>query len=167
MRDKLTDATIQAVKSIRDERFFATERGFHGRLYCALLTVLSDVGIVDGHRILEMEYQKSRNVHGLVQRPDIVLHVPAEVTNADVSANNLAVWALKRHASEAEALDDFGKLDQMFATLQYHFGFFVNIADFRHYSRLYSGPYADRLVCIAAQLDRAEVTVIVQPGQVW
>jgi hypothetical protein len=156
VRDKLIAATMRAVATIQDERFFATERGFHGRFYCGLLTILTAAGIVDGRTILEMEYQKS-SAHGLVQRPDIILHVPREVTSAKVHENNFAVWAIKRRASKAEALSDFAKLDQMFGTLQYPLGFFVNVAATRDHCPAYSGDYPGRLVCVAATLRRGRV----------
>jgi hypothetical protein len=41
-----------------------------------------------------MEYQKSAR-QGLAQRPDIVFHIPAEVSGAAVTENNYEVWALK------------------------------------------------------------------------
>ncbi len=73
-----------------------------------------------------MEYQKSFR-HGMSQRPDIVLHVPAEDSGACVVDNNRAVWALKRHATQAGARADFEKLEEMFKRLRYPFGIFVNI----------------------------------------
>lgn len=107
MRDALIRATEAAIHQVGHPRFFATERGFHGRFYYALQTQLDQEGILTEGRILEMEYQKSGR-HGLTQRPDIVLHVPAE-PGTSVQDNNFAVWALKFRASEGDARDDFRK----------------------------------------------------------
>jgi hypothetical protein len=95
-------------------------------------------------RILEMEYQKSAR-HGTDQRPDIVFHIPAEISRAPVADNNFAVWALKHKASETEANADFGKLDDMCRALRYHLAVFVNISSVRTHLAAYTGRYADRI----------------------
>jgi hypothetical protein len=63
------------------------------------------------------EFRIWRQRSDLTQRPDIVLHVPAEESRAEIDENNFAVWALKRHASNARALSDFKKLDEMLGRL--------------------------------------------------
>jgi hypothetical protein len=116
--DEIVTATDKALREVAIPRFLRTERGFHGRFYCALQQVLEEQGLLQGGHILEMEHQKSAR-HGISQRPDIVLHVPAKESGARVSENNLAVWALKRHATSGKARDDFTKLDEMFEMLCY------------------------------------------------
>ena len=59
-------------------------------------------------------------------------------------ANNFAVFALKRKASRAQALDDFYKLDEMCRVLNYPLAIFVNIASAQHYSEDYSGPFPEQ-----------------------
>lgn len=158
MREALIAATEAAIRSIGAVRFFRTERGFHGRFYCALQAELDRTGLVQDGAILEMEYQKSAR-HGIGQRPDIILHVPVEHSGSGVRANNFAVWALKRRASVAEAREDFEKLDQMFSMLDYPFGFFVNIDADEPMRDHYTGQYRDRLAAVAAHLTGATVRV--------
>lgn len=158
MRDALIRATQAAIRQVDHLRFFATERGFHGRFYCALQTQLDQEGILTDGRILEMEYQKSGR-HGLTQRPDIVLHVPAEAGRS-VRDNNFAVWALKFRADEGDARDDFRKLNEMFEHLRYPCGFFINIDSTDPKFRHYTGAFPDRVLALAVRrgLDGVEVS---------
>lgn len=158
MRELLISATESAIRAIDATRFFKTERGFHGRFYCALQTELDRIGLLVDGAILEMEYQKSAR-HGIRQRPDIIFHVPTEYSGLEVVENNFAVWALKRHATNLEAIEDFNKLDQMFDTLRYPLGFFVNIDSTQPMLDLYAGQHRDRLVALAACLDGPTVKV--------
>lgn len=158
MRELLISATEAAIRSVDAARFFKTERGFHGRFYCALQEQLDRAGLIANGAILEMEYQKSAR-HGLGQRPDIIFHIPTDHSYAAVQANNFAVWALKRQASAADVRDDFEKLDQMFDTLHYRLGFFVNIAATDSLRKSYKGIHGNRLVAVAASLIGAQVGV--------
>ena len=150
MREALIAATEAAIYCIDAVRFFQTERGFHGRFYCALQAELDRIGLINNGAILEMEYQKSAR-QGLTQRPDIVFHVPTEHSGSEVTANNYAVWALKRHASRSDALEDFEKLDQMFSKLAYPLGFFLNIDATDPMHQYYDGLYRNRVVTFAAR----------------
>jgi hypothetical protein len=105
-----------------------------------------------------MEYQKSAR-HGIFQRPDIVLHMPAEDFGAAVNENNLAVWALKRQATDGDATRDFEKLEEMFQALRYSVGIFVNISSTDHFAGAYSGYFPERLRTVAVSKE-AEVIVI-------
>lgn len=100
--------------------------------------------------ILEIEYQK-RGVHGISQRPDIILHVPAEESHAPVNENNFAVVALKRRASPKLALADFCKLDKMCETLRYPLAVFINIDSKDHHLQRYTGRFGDRLHAFAVR----------------
>jgi hypothetical protein len=146
--DEIVTATERALQAVAEPRFWRTERGFQGRFYCALQQALDSGGLLPDGRILEMEYQKSAD-HNIYQRPDIVLHVPAEESNAPRSAHNFAVWALKRKATLREASDDFEKLDQMFDALRYPVGLFINIAATKHFAQAYRGRYPSRLRTVA------------------
>ena len=159
MRETLIAVTEAAIHSVDAARFFQTERGFQGRFYCALQVELDRAGLMNDGTILEMEYQKSAR-HGLGQRPDIILHIPAEHSGASVAENNFAVWALKRQASASEARDDFVKLNQMFDTLLYPLGFFINIDATDPMHQYYAGPHRDRLVAMAARRIGTEVAII-------
>lgn len=159
-RQIILQATIEALKHINQQRFFDTERGYHGKFYCELQSALDARNMLYDGIILEMEYQKSER-HSTHQRPDIVLHIPRKYPGGTVKDNNFAVWALKHRASDTRAADDFKKLDEMFEELCYPLGVFINIGDSRHHYAHYNGRYANRLVCFAVALDadgRPQVT---------
>ena len=157
MSDEIITATDAALRRVAEPRFLRTERGFQGQFYCALQRVLKERGLLREGRILEMEYQKSTR-HGMSQRPDIVLHVPAEDSGAGMAENNFAVWALKRRATLAEARDDFVKLDEMFEQLCYPLGIFVNIDARDHFAASYDGRFPERVRAVAVWLDGGAVT---------
>ena len=160
MRRVIVGATISALRSVTNTRFFRTERGYQGRFFCGLQEALdSSDSILDAVCILEMEYQKRGERHHTRQRPDIILHIPAEESGAPVSENNLAVWALKRRASQAEAIQDFDKLDVMFSELCCPLGFFVNIDSNSHHLHCYAGDYPERLVAFAVRLGNGDIAV--------
>lgn len=158
MDQQLIKATIDAIKSINSVRLFKSERGYQGRLFCELQFALDSCGIISEDIILEMEYQKSHR-HSLTQRPDIILHVPTEISRAEVHENNFAVWALKRQASQERAIGDFIKLDEMFSILQYPIGFYININSKRHYLECYQGNYPDRIIAFAVYLNNGDISL--------
>lgn len=157
MGKEIIDATDEALREVAVPRFLRTERGFEGQFYCALQRALEKRGLLQGGRILEMEYQKSDR-HGMNQRPDIVLHVPAEESGAGVGENNFAVWALKRHATRSKAREDFEKLDEMFQGLCYPIGIFVNIDAHDSFAHSYDGRFPERLRTVAVWLEDRAVT---------
>ncbi len=159
MKKKIINATIEALKSIRQARFFQTERGYHGTFYCDLHKALDASGILKEEALLEMEYQKSER-HGIYQRPDIILHIPAELHGISVQDDNFAVWALKHSASLAEAVKDFGKLNEMFDRLHYPLGFFINVNSTKHHLNHYTGRYLDRIHAFSVKLVGGEVEII-------
>lgn len=147
MRDGLIRATDAAIRAVAHPRFFDTELSFHGAFYHSLQMQLNQSGTQPAGSILEIEHQKSRR-HGIRQRPDIILHVPA-VQGASVKDNNHAVWALKWRASVNKAQADFVLLDEMFEELNYPLGFFVNIGSLNPMLQHYGGKYRDRIVAVA------------------
>ena len=151
MRERIINATIRALHEIRNRRFLATERGYQGAFYCMLHQLLTTEDLITENRILEMEYQKSTR-HGLRKRPDIIFHIPAELTGAGVRENNFALWYLKYQGSAAQAREDFDDLDLLFAELEYPLGFFVNVNSSHHRLENYDGPYRDRIKAFAARL---------------
>jgi hypothetical protein len=150
----IIDATIVALKLVRNVRYFRTERGYQGEFFCNLKMALFERGIIIDDLILEMEYQKTRDQHYTGQRPDIILHIPTELSGATVHENNVSVWALKRRATIREAQSDFDKLDEMFETLDYDLGFFINIDSDFHCLELYEGNFKNRLFAFAVRLER-------------
>ena len=157
--DPIIEATIDALRSVSHIRLFSSERGYQGRLFCALQAALDDHGILNDELILEMEYQKSPRRHQIGQRPDIILHVPTEISGAAVYENNYAVWALKLQGSPARAREDFDKLDEMFEHLGYPLGFFINIDSDAHHLRCYTGQYSNRLLAFAVRLNNGNVSI--------
>ncbi len=157
MRDGLVRATDAAIRTVGHPRFFATELAFHGAFYHALQLQLDQAGIQPAGSILEIEHQKSKR-HGIRQRPDIILHVPA-LPGVSVKDNNHAVWALKWRASVKKAQADFVLLDEMFEELNYPLGFFVNIGSLDPMLQHYDGKHRDRIVAVAATYDNGEPNV--------
>jgi hypothetical protein len=164
MSNQIVAATDEALRQVDAPRFLRTERGFQGEFYCALRRTLDRRGLLQGGRILEMEYQKSAR-HGMSQRPDIVLHVPAEESGAGVADNNFAVWALKRCATAGEAEEDFAKLDEMFEHLHYPLGIFVNIDAKNLFAASYHGRFPERLRTVAVWLHGEVLTSWSRPEQ--
>lgn len=144
MKAAILDAVTEALHAVTHPRFLRSERGYQGRFYCALQAALDVRGILQDGLILEMEYQKSSK-HGLTQRPDIILHAPAEETEATVSENNIVTFALKLNASPERATEDFRKLDEMCTTLRYEMAIFINVNSEAHHLACYAGPHRDRI----------------------
>lgn len=158
LRTLVVEATRAALNAVREPRFYATERGYHGRLYCALQAEFERRGWPAPGAILEIEYQKSER-HNAYQRPDIVLHVPVSDTQTSVSESNFAVWVLKRAARVPDATDDFAKLDEMFDALDYPLGFFINVDASNPLRSHYTGRHESRLYAAAVALSSAGIEV--------
>lgn len=159
MQAQIISATIDAFKSVLQDRFYQTERGYQGRFYCALQDALDIRQILNGDTIVELEYQKSAR-HGLSQRPDIIIHIPAELHGSPVTEGNPAVYALKRRASQSDAMEDFEKLNDMIEQLHYQLGIFINIDSSVHHLNNYSGRYRGRIHAFAVQLVNGRVAII-------
>jgi len=163
MREKIIQATIKSLKKNHQERFYQTERGYQGRFYCALQQALDDEGIIIDGLILEMEYQKRENIHHTSQRPDITLHIPVEYSGAERTANNYAIWALKRRGYRSgyhrNVTDDFNKLNIMFKKLNYPLGFLIIINSDRHMLDIYEGEFRDRIISFAVKLNNGAILI--------
>jgi hypothetical protein len=109
--------------------------------------------------ILEMEYQKKVLFHSMTQRPDIVLHIPAEDSGAPADENNLMVIAIKKGASPEKAQEDFVKLDEMCEKLRYPLAVFINIESEEHHLRHYEGTFRDRFHAYAVTFKDGSVKV--------
>src|SRR5262245_54107958 len=117
-----------ALAAISEPRLFATERGYQGELATQLTSRLPLARIWPGQPLVEQEYQKRAKLHGLRERPDIVIHVPFErggLTNR--KQGNFAVIELKRCASRRQAYRDFQKLAKVVRVLSYRYGIFINV----------------------------------------
>jgi hypothetical protein len=160
MRRMILEATAKALREVTHPRFFRSERGYQGRFYCALQGELDRrcCFLEDGF-ILEMEYQKGER-QKMRQRPDIILHSPAEESGASVRDNNLAAFYLKLRATPNRALEDFGKIDEIFKGLQYPLSIFINIGSQLHHLDQYRGHFRD-LIHAFAVCREVEGTIII------
>jgi hypothetical protein len=156
MIDAIVEATDDAIRAVALPRFLRSERGFQGRFYCDLQQELEKRGVLQHGHILEMEYQKSER-HSMRQRPDIVLHLPAEETGGDVRENSVAVWALKRQATERQARSDFDKLDEMIRIPRYPIAIFINVDAKNHFAGSYGGRFPEHLRTVAVSMEDGEV----------
>lgn len=104
-----------------------------------------------------MEYQKAFARHGGSQRPDIILHVPAEESHTPVDENNFAVWALKYRGSAGDAVEDFEKLDWMCRQLKYPLALFINVSASATHLDAYTGQYKDRIHAFATPDPRGAI----------
>lgn len=152
------DSVRDALQVPSDARFFETERGYQGRLYCTLQAALDRRGLLPQGTILELEYQKSARHGNLHQRPDMVLHIPA--VRGPVTENNFAAVALKHHAGRAMALEDFQKLDEMCEALDYKTAIFINVSSDETLLEHYEGPFPDRVHAFAVRLAEGAVVVV-------
>lgn len=159
MQALLLQAVVEALRADTPQRFLRSERGYQGRFYCALQEALDRRGVLKDGIILEMEYQKSSR-HNMNQRPDIILHIPAEESRSGVQANNFMVIALKRRASSDLAKEDFDKLDQMCGQLRYSLAVFINIDCADHHLDRYTGDFADRIHAFAIECRRGSAKII-------
>lgn len=119
-------STLQIIGCIRDSlaaitapRYFRTERGFQGEL---LVQLSRRLHLLD-REIVEQEYQKRQQDHGLTVRPDIIIHEPFDPAHhAGRAEGNRAVVELKLNTTTAEAAEDFESLAAMIQVLHYPLG---------------------------------------------
>jgi hypothetical protein len=105
-------------------RFYESERGFQGQL----LVQMDQRFKLPKPVIIEQEYQKRLAYHGLVIRPDIIIHEPFDPErHTDRTHGNVAVIELKLNSTAAEASEDFSSLMLMIDELKYPIGVFINI----------------------------------------
>jgi hypothetical protein len=118
-------ASIEALRRVNDPRYFAaSERGFQGWFAGELQAAYRSVGLLRKGEIVELENQKLLGIHGMRQRPDIVIHAPRDDDSAaSARQGNLAVYALKRGASKVEVREDLEKLAELIEELDYPIGF--------------------------------------------
>jgi len=152
-RDLIKQITLDCIAQVTSPRFFASERGYGGELARHLGNALEPLGLFQTNAIIEQEAQKSWKKHKTGQRPDIIFHVPAEVSGASVFKNNFVAWALKVRATKKKAADDFNKLDAMFEKLGYPLGFFINIDSDDSMRHCYTGAHRKRLMCVGVYRD--------------
>lgn len=143
----------QSLESIREPRFFETERGFQGELLVHLRNRIEFAGL-PGDPIVEQEYQKTLPSHGLNIRPDIIVHIPFERGRVERrDQGNFVAIELKRRSTENEARDDFAKLQQMREVLGYALTIFINIDSDQTHGAARREAIAGHIVCCAVRLE--------------
>lgn len=95
MKLKILRYTLESLPEVTSPRFYRSERGYAGALHNSINQRLINEGLMTAGRILELEAQKRHYAHGMTQRPDLIFHIPVEVSAANVDENNYAVWAFK------------------------------------------------------------------------
>jgi hypothetical protein len=156
--DDLLSRIEVALQSITHPRFFETERGFQGQLVAALVNV---VPVLMPAAVVEQEYQKRLELHGLRVRPDIIIHEPFDATrHTSRQDGNVAVIELKLNASAAAAKEDFSSLIAMMEALAYPAGVFVNIAANETHAASLPDEAKGRVACFAVWLDAEGVHAI-------
>jgi hypothetical protein len=153
----MIDAITKALASITNPRFYETERGFQGAFLASLEGVIPNAALPGG-AIVEQEYQKRLQLHGIKLRPDIIVHVPTPIGGIR-SNENFIVFELKLAASGKEAQGDFESLDSIIAALDYPIGVFINIAAEETYAEEYTGPFRHRMQFFAVRLAGERVLV--------
>jgi hypothetical protein len=128
MDRRVIATTVEALRRVNAPRHFQTgERGYQGWFFSALQSALDEMGLLGRARVVEMEYQKSRLIHGTGQRPDIVVHVPRSRAYMSARRGNLVVYELKKRATKGPASGDLLKLRGFVDQLDYRLGIFVNV----------------------------------------
>ncbi len=118
-----------AISRIREPRLFSTERGYQGHLAAELDKLLEGEPNSIARPLIEEEYQKTADIHGITLRPDIIVHIPFErgVSPTRQHDNHLVIL-LNLAAKQKEAGKDFTSLETICSVLHYPVGVFVNIA---------------------------------------
>jgi hypothetical protein len=149
----------EALESIREERFFGTERGFQGELLAELRKRLRESAF-PADPVVEQEYQKTLPLHGIKIRPDLIIHIPfeRERTGTRQEGNFVAV-ELKLRASAEEAMDAFNNLLPMKEILHYPVTIFINIDSEKTYSDVCLKTLAGQTICCAVRLEEGKMVV--------
>lgn len=156
-RSALLACVRESLSSIDVPRLYETERGFQGELLAQLSRRLK----LEYPAILEQEYQKRLQHHGLAIRPDLVIHEPFDPKrHADRRQGNLAVIELKLNATEDQACEDFGSLAAMLRVLEYPLGVFVNVGSTHTHAHAVPAEAKGRVVCFAVSLSEGKPSVI-------
>ena len=118
-----------AIERVRESRLFATERGYQGQLASELDRLLDVESGGFTRPLVEQEYQKRADVHGITLRPDIVIHIPYDRgVSPSRRHDNYLVILFKLSAKQRLADEDFTKLSTICSRLDYPIGAFLNIA---------------------------------------
>ena len=108
------EIVITALKEIVSPRFFMTERGFQGNFAIALNKILGEHNIFPEGTIIEEEYQKTLKLHGITQRPDLIIHVPIESSHStNRKETNYIACEFKLSGNKIKVMKDFENLNEL------------------------------------------------------
>jgi len=156
MRDEILDNIRQSLAAITVPRFYETERGFQGEL----LVQLRQRAVLPDQIIIEQEHQKVARTHGLVCRPDIIVHEPFdEGQHHDRAQGNYGVIELKRRAGTRKAQEDFDSIANMIRVLRYPLGVFINIDASKTHAKLIPEDLRTRISSFAVALRGGAVQI--------
>jgi len=148
------------LKQITEDRLFATERGYQGALAGLLSENLRKQVIWPGNPIVEEEYQKRAKDHGIIFRPDIIIHIPFDRgIYPDRKHGNLVVLMLKLNASKHSALEDYEKLGILCEKLDYSIAVFTNIGSYETFFSAYEGKFKERMCGCGVVKENDVITV--------
>jgi len=138
---------LSAIESIREPRLFETERGYQGQLAAQIDRFVGREPDRLLRPLVEEEYQKRADQHGIRLRPDIVAHIPFDRgLSPSRKDDNYMVILLKLRANQIKANEDFHDLETICSVLDYPLGVFVNIASetlwLPHYKRKRDAVFA-------------------------
>jgi hypothetical protein len=130
-RMDLMAATLKALGNIKDPTLFLDERGYQGEFKSKLDRILETHFPPDDFATpqVRVEYQKRAEAHGIILRPDLIIHVPFERgVSPTRKHDNYVVMLLKRAPSRAKAMENFASLEVICSTLNYPIGVSISIA---------------------------------------
>lgn len=160
--EQLFVALGEALASIREPRYFESERGYQGALIAQLEHRLGGLGLPDSP-IVEQEYQKTLPRHGTTIRPDLIVHVPFERGRATTrQEGNFVAIELKLDATTNKADEDFESLRLMAKYLRYPATVFMNIGARRTYADRCPPEIASHTACFAVHLEGGEPIVLME-----
>jgi hypothetical protein len=160
--DCFLDKFRNSLIAITNLRYFSSERAYQGALIAELQNKVNIKEIFSSNAIVEQEYQKTLEAHGINIRPDLIIHVPFDGINNNRASDNYVVIQLKLKASEKKAEKDFDDLDSMFEKLNYRMGIFLNINSTKTFFDHYQGKYKEQIHCFAVKLIDSEVKIYEQ-----
>jgi hypothetical protein len=142
-----------ALESIREPRFFRTERGYQGELVGELRERLGEAGF-PGDPVVEQEYQKRIRTHGIRIRPDIIIHIPFERGLAEFpDSGNFVAIELKWRATKTTARAALANLARIREALKYPLTVFINIDSEENYATSCLKRASGLTVCFAVRLE--------------
>jgi len=147
----------QALETIREPRFFKSERGYQGELLATLRAKLPDAGF-PGDPIIEQEYQKRMPAHRIKIRPDLIIHIPFDRGGVESrKKGNFVAMELKRRSAKIDEV--FESLRKIKEALNYPLTVFINIDSEDPHSESCPSSIAQHTVCFAVRLENGQPVV--------